>query len=113
MHHPDTLPVAFIKNSYFITNRQVHNYPTRDNTDLHLPNSCTNFGSRNTKFKAARLWNELPQFLKDPLSIQTFKNISQEFLLLNCRCFVGYCQFIDMHCAHCLSVFYLFHHTII
>jgi hypothetical protein len=33
MHHPDTLPVAFIKNSYFITNRQVHNYPTRDNTD--------------------------------------------------------------------------------
>jgi hypothetical protein len=74
MHHPDTLPVAFIKNSYFITNRQVHNYPTRDNTDLHLPNSYTNFGSRNTKFKAARLWNELPQFLKDPLSIQTFKN---------------------------------------
>jgi hypothetical protein len=74
MHHPDTLPVAFIKNSYFITNRQVHNYPTRDNTDLHLPNSYTNFGSRNTKFKAARLWNELPQILKDPLSIQTFKN---------------------------------------
>jgi hypothetical protein len=74
VHHPDTLPAVFLKNNYFIPNSQVHNYSTRDNKNLHLLNFSTNIGSRNTKFKAARLWNELPQFLKDSSSIQSFKN---------------------------------------
>jgi hypothetical protein len=74
VHHPDTLPAVFVKNNYFIPNSQVHNYSTRDNKNLHLLNFSTNIGSRNTKFKAARLWNELPQFLKDSSSIQSFKN---------------------------------------
>ena len=26
VHHPDALPAVFIKNSFFITNSQVHNY---------------------------------------------------------------------------------------
>jgi hypothetical protein len=65
VHHPDTLPAVFVKNNYFIPNSQVHNYSTRDDKNLHLLNFSTNIGSRNAKFKAARLWNELPQFLKD------------------------------------------------
>jgi hypothetical protein len=77
VHHSETLPAASVENNYFITNSQVYNYSNKDDNDLHVLNcyTGTNFGSTDTKFKAARLWNELPQFLKDPSHILSFKKV--------------------------------------
>jgi len=72
--HPELLPPVFIRNNYFVFNDQVHQYNTRTKKDLYI-NSCnTTFGKRDSRFRAASLWNNLPLSLKNVSCERLFSN---------------------------------------
>ena len=49
--------VPSVFHSYFVYNRDIHNYATRTRSDLHIfvPNSS--FGKRRIKYKCSVLWS--------------------------------------------------------
>jgi len=48
----------------------VHLYNTRERENLHLDSVTTNYGKRTVKYKASKMWNQLPSFL----SVKNFSN---------------------------------------
>ena len=76
IYHRKYIPVIF--SDYFKINSDVHNYNTRQSSNLHLDCVHSNSGQRQTSFYASKLWNSLPQPLKNYTSKKTFrKNIKQ------------------------------------
>ena len=57
----------------FKKNYTVHNYSTRQANDFHIPESRTNFISRNFMFTGPKFWNSLDQLLKEACSLNSFK----------------------------------------
>ena len=59
----------------------IYSYDTRNKANLHLHSVNTTYGQRSIKYKAASLWNDLPQSVKDVASINKFKQSVKLFLL--------------------------------
>ena len=78
-HHSNRLPVVFA--SYFIQNKLIHQYDTRDKCDFHLSTPCSTFGKRSLKYKGSHLWNRLPESLKLTQSTPVFKSSLMVYLL--------------------------------
>lgn len=81
IHHPTDIPHVFFQASYFVINNTFHEYNTRTNRNLHIFRPLTTHGQRNIKFKAAKLWNELPISLQDLTSICSFKKTLKPHLM--------------------------------
>ena len=81
IYNSKNLPAAF--NDYFIANSRpiVHNYNTRQSSNLHLESVNSNIGQRQTKFYASKCWNQLPKQLKEFTHINSFKKSIKQYLL--------------------------------
>ena len=77
LHHKHLLPTAFA-NYYFTINSAVHLYSTRERENLD--SVTTNYGKRTVKYKASKMWNQLPSSLKEFLSVKNFSNKLKKFL---------------------------------
>jgi len=62
------LPSVF--SNYFELNKNVHSHNTRRSKDLYVTAINKKFGKRCIKHKATTLWNQLPEVLKDRLSVR-------------------------------------------
>ena len=65
--------------NYFTPNMDIHNYNTRSRNNLHLFRVFTSRGAYCLKFKAIKLWNELPDRLKSITKLATFKKTVESF----------------------------------
>ena len=81
IHHPELLPEIFADSNYFTFNEQIHNYNTRNKTNIHLYHSNKLVGQRSLKHKAAVLWNELPLFIQEITLLSNFKRAVKNWLL--------------------------------
>ncbi len=74
------LPEILIFTNYFLTNKDVHNYNTRNALMLHKNCNRTNYKKRTLAIKGIDLWNNLPVHQKQlghiPYSRQQLKSIS-------------------------------------
>ena len=50
----------------------IHQHNTREKENLHLTSVSKDFGKRSVKYKASKLWNQLPLSLKDYCSVKQF-----------------------------------------
>ena len=57
----------------FQKNNNVHNYPTRQANDFHIPKARTNFVKRNFLFTGPKFWNSLDQSMKETRTLNKFK----------------------------------------
>ena len=74
------LPNIF--NNYYITNIQVRQQSTRQNSNIYIPNIyLSEKAQRNIKYSGAILWNELPQNIQQSNTIHTFKKQLNKHLL--------------------------------
>jgi len=78
LHHKHLLPTAFA--NYFIINSAVHLYNTLVRENLRLDSVTTNYGKRTVKYKASKIWNQLPSSLKGFFSVKHFSNKLEKFL---------------------------------
>ena len=58
----------------FTTRSQVHNRNTRNNDKLNIPFFRSATGQRSFSYRAAQLWNDLPEILTNIVSFNVFKN---------------------------------------
>ena len=72
-----------ISMSYVLQTRsQLHNLNTRSNGLLEIPLYRTATGQRSFRYRAACLWNSLPEWLKDHnFNLQRFKNELRSYLV--------------------------------
>ncbi len=80
-YHSHSLPSVFLSSNYFSLNNHVHVHNTRMSTNAHIYGVKTVYGKRNTKYKAAVLWNELPENLQSVPVILQFKKSLKAYLL--------------------------------
>ena len=75
-----TLPAAF--SHFFLPLSSVHQYNTRlaKKKSFYLPKTRTNYGKFNIRFHGVKVWNSIPDNLKDKL-FSTFKRHLTESLL--------------------------------
>ena len=59
--------------NYFCKNRQYHNYNTRRNQDIHLPNARLSVGKRTFRFSATVIFNSLTSNIKNSATLSIFK----------------------------------------
>ena len=74
-----SLPQVF--DSMFVRNQSVHNYPTRQSDEFHLPLVRTHLAQNSFIFTGPKLWNSLENEMKNAPSLYTFKNKLKKFLL--------------------------------
>ena len=79
-HHKHLLPEIF--QHYFVTNNSIHQYPTRNTQNLHLPSVNSNAGQRNSLYRCCKLWNDFPSKLKMYASTDVFKSNIKRYLQL-------------------------------
>lgn len=82
VHHPEKLPEIFVADKFFIFNEEIHDYNTRNKSNMHIYYSKNSAGLRTIRHKAAVLWNELPVSLQEINSLSVFKNKLKQYLLL-------------------------------
>jgi hypothetical protein len=78
-NHMKNLPKAFT--NYFVNNSQIHQYNTRNNTQLHKSYKRTNYVNHTLSYKGVDIWNELDSNLKNITSYIIFKNAIKEHFL--------------------------------
>ena len=78
MYHKYWLPTVF--SNYFELNKNVHSRDTRRSKDLYVTAINKNLGKRCIKHKSSTLWIQLPEVLKDRLSVRNFTRRLKVFL---------------------------------
>ena len=73
------LPEIFT--NYFLTNKDVHNYNTRNALMLHKNCNRTNYKKRTLAIKGIDLWNNLPVHQKQIRSYSIFKTTIKKYFL--------------------------------
>ena len=73
----------------YLTNRftsrsQTHNRDIRYKDESHVPLYRTAVGQRSFSFRASKLWNNLPDSVKDTSSIKIFKRTVKNILVEEC-----------------------------
>jgi hypothetical protein len=65
----------------FDTNKEIHNYKTRNNNNLHLPLANLSKFNKGAYISWIKVLNHLPQYIKALINNQTcFKSTSKRFL---------------------------------
>ena len=67
---------------FFIFHEEIHDYNTRNKSNMHIYYSKNSAGLRTIRHKAAVLRNELPVSLQEINSLSVFKNKLKQYLLL-------------------------------
>ena len=78
LYHHDALPIAFTQ--IFQTGNQIHQYSTRY-SDFYRPHTCrTNIKKFSILFQGPRIWNSLPNNIKNAPTFNIFKRVIKPFL---------------------------------
>ena len=77
--HLQNLPETF--KNFFFTNKEIHNYNTRNLSLLHKYFSRTNYTKHNLANKGIDIWNYLPSKYKESRSYWSFKKTIKKFYL--------------------------------
>ena len=78
LYHNDDLPIAFTQ--IFQTGNQIHQYSTRY-SDFYRPHTCrTNIKKFSILFQGPRIWNSLPNNIKNAPTFNIFKHVIKPFL---------------------------------
>ena len=78
LYHNDALPVSFTQ--IFQTGNQTHQYSTRY-SDFYRPQTCrTNFKKISIRSQGPRIWNSLPNNIKNAPTFNIFKRVIEPFL---------------------------------
>ena len=64
------LPKVF--DNYFTDNTNIHSHNTRQASNLHLPRAHTNSGQQTIKILGVKLYNDLPNIVKNVNTIKAF-----------------------------------------
>jgi hypothetical protein len=68
----------------FVTNANVHNFPTRSHDDLHLPIANLSVFQKGVYYSGVKIFNYLPTDLKQTFyDVSNFKKALKRFLLDN------------------------------
>ena len=81
MYNLNTNSLPTIFNDLFSTNEHVHNYPTRQSREFHLPLLRTILAQNTFVFTGPRYWNNLDQSIKDAKTFVSFKYLLRKHLL--------------------------------
>ena len=73
------LPICF--DNYFMLNEDIHTYNTRQKQDVHVNQWSTIVRQSSIKCHGPKLWNDLPNSLRNFSSVFTFKRKLKLFLL--------------------------------
>ncbi len=65
----------------FQTNNSIHQYRTGQSNNLHVVKSKVEYTNRSYTFTGARLWNSLPQNVKDMPTLSSFKHSCKTYFL--------------------------------
>ena len=77
-YHNDALPIAFTQ--IFQTGNQIHQYSTTY-SDFYRPHTCrTNINKFSILFQGPRIWNSLPNNIKNAPAFKMFKRVIKPFL---------------------------------
>lgn len=81
INNPSNIPEPF--QDYVIQASKVHNYNTRyaNKQNLQRPRARTNYGSHTFKFISSKIWETVPDYIKNSRSLFSFKNTYKAFLL--------------------------------
>ena len=77
--HKRELPAAF--NNIFTMNNEVHQYPTRQTNQYHLPRTRTALTQNTFIFTAPKFWNTLPIDIRDTNTFCLFKYKLKKLLI--------------------------------
>ena len=78
LYHNDALPISFTQ--IFQTGNQIHQYSTRY-SDFYRPHTCrTNIKNFSILFQGPRIWNSLPNDIKNAPCFSIFKRVIKPFL---------------------------------
>ena len=78
-YNNNSLPDIF--NSMFPKNQTIHNYPTRQSNEFHLPRLRTLLAQNTFLYTGPKFWNSLDADIKNARSLSSFKH-KLKFLLL-------------------------------
>lgn len=67
--------------NYFTINNTVHTHNTRARNEYHLFSVNSNIGKKTMSFSTVKMWNDLPETLKQISSLHTFKQRIKSYLL--------------------------------
>ena len=76
-----TLPTHL--SNIFKLNYSIHNYSTRNSSDIHIPTHKTNYFQHNIRFTGPKLWNSLPPHVVNTASKRTFSNQLKKLLFID------------------------------
>ena len=77
--HLQNLPEIFT--NYFLTNREIHKYNTRNSSSLHKQCYRTNYAKHTLAIKGTDVWNNLPTHYKKIKFDGTFKKTIKKYFL--------------------------------
>ena len=75
----NTIPIPF--RNLFVYNKDIHTYPTRHSTDLHLTNPRILLNHKTIRHHGPDIWNALPHNIKQSASLLSFKASLKKFLI--------------------------------
>lgn len=73
--------VPSIFSNFFVYNRNVHSYNTRQQPLFHLPRTKTNLSKNFIKYFGVKIWNSIYCEIKVSVKLSTFKKHLKKYLL--------------------------------
>ncbi len=75
------LPQAF--NNMFTCNVDNHSYNTRHASDFEYPGNRLEFGKKSICYHGVKVWNNIPNHVKDASNIKSFKSSYRNTFISN------------------------------
>ena len=85
---------------YFIRNRTIHTYKTRQSNDIHLPNPKLTLEKKTLLDFQVRFFNNLPTSIKEATSLSIYKNflnLDSSLIFLVFKLIIMICNFPFRH----------------
>ena len=80
MYNTIQTDVLTLFTSFFQKNSDLHEYPTRRANDLHIPRSRTNVRTFSIRISGAKLWNSIPEIVRESQTLLSFKHALKQYL---------------------------------
>ena len=86
VHHRSSLPAIYLE--YFVFNKDVHSYNTRESSSLHSQSTNKSLGARNLKSLGVKIWNNIPKSIRFINNFPVFKRKIKQIYLSNISLFL-------------------------
>ena len=101
LYHNDALPISFTL--IFHTGNQIHQYSTRY-SDFYRPQTCrANIKKNSILSQGPRIWNSLPNNIKNASTFNIFKRVIRPFLRVRQKYLNALYLYISLNTLKCLK----------